>query len=548
MVMPQIYHLTKYLLIMKKAMILSLFSFLFSFTVVAQQQESKTIQNTEYKKEQKRLSSIKKQKTQLNTQKSAKTFPKQFNRMACADNQVNVVVILDNYPEETAWSIKNTSGEIVATGAYSTANPDGSIVVEPLCLPDGCYSFIITDSYGDGICCTYGFGAYGIISNSDLLAFGGSFGSVDTANFCIGEIVSSCADGVQNGGETGVDCGGPFCEPCVVPCTDNEINVSITLDDYPEETAWSVKNANGETVATGVYSTANPDGSTVTETLCLPNGCYDFVITDSFGDGICCDFGNGSYSVTNEEDVLASGGSFGSTDTTNFCVDNRGPQPTCSDGIQNGEETDIDCGGPDCEPCEGVCTDISVTVSVTFDAYPEENSWILNDASGATIASANYTSAQADYSTVEEVLCLPEGCYDFIISDASGDGMCCSYGNGAYTVTDSAGVLTTGASFQASETTNFCIGSGSARVPGEIREVNINNNNFKMYPNPARDVLNIKLKGDISATYKIVNMTGQTVLKGQLLKSINLESLQAGVYFIQVNDGVATMNKKFIKQ
>lgn len=25
--------------------------------------------------------------------------------------------------------------------------------------------------------------------------------------------------------------------------------------------------------------------------------------------------------------------------------------PTCDDGIQNGEETDVDCGGPDCDAC-----------------------------------------------------------------------------------------------------------------------------------------------------------------------------------------------------
>jgi hypothetical protein len=28
------------------------------------------------------------------------------------------------------------------------------------------------------------------------------------------------------------------------------------------------------------------------------------------------------------------------------------PEATCSDGVQNGSETGIDCGGPDCEPCE----------------------------------------------------------------------------------------------------------------------------------------------------------------------------------------------------
>ncbi|KJJ38936.1 DUF4331 family protein [Aequorivita vladivostokensis] len=32
--------------------------------------------------------------------------------------------------------------------------------------------------------------------------------------------------------------------------------------------------------------------------------------------------------------------------------DNIITQATCTDGIKNGDETDIDCGGPLCEPCE----------------------------------------------------------------------------------------------------------------------------------------------------------------------------------------------------
>ena len=30
-------------------------------------------------------------------------------------------------------------------------------------------------------------------------------------------------------------------------------------------------------------------------------------------------------------------------------------EATCSDGILNGSEEEIDCGGPDCEPCETIC-------------------------------------------------------------------------------------------------------------------------------------------------------------------------------------------------
>ncbi len=41
--------------------------------------------------------------------------------------------------------------------------------------------------------------------------------------------------------------------------------------------------------------------------------------------------------------------------------------PTCFDGVQNGNETDVDCGGPDCIPCStgGPCT----TVNLSSDGF-----------------------------------------------------------------------------------------------------------------------------------------------------------------------------------
>lgn len=164
---------------------------------------------------------------------------------------------------------------------------------------------------------------------------------------------ATCSDGIQNGDETGVDCGGS-CAPCA--CTDNSVTLSITFDNYPEETSWTLKNSSGTTIASGGTYGNQPDGSTLVEYFCLPNGCYDFTISDVYGDGICCAYGNGSYMVTGPSGTLASGGSFGYSETTTICVGGGGGGPTCSDGIQNGNETGIDCGGPDCAPC-ATCND-----------------------------------------------------------------------------------------------------------------------------------------------------------------------------------------------
>ena len=50
-------------------------------------------------------------------------------------------------------------------------------------------------------------------------------------------------------------------------------------------------------------------------------GCYTCTVYDSYGDGICCGQGNGSYTVTsNSLGVIATGGQFTFEESTAFCV------------------------------------------------------------------------------------------------------------------------------------------------------------------------------------------------------------------------------------
>ncbi|NND95209.1 MAG: T9SS type A sorting domain-containing protein [Flavobacteriales bacterium] len=142
---------------------------------------------------------------------------------------------------------------------------------------------------------------------------------------------TSCSDGIQNGNETGVDCGGPDCPACPPePCSDNLLTLTLNFDQYPEETSWTLVNGVGQTIEAGGTYGAEPDESTLIIEICVPNGCYDFNIFDSFGDGICCGYGNGSYSLQEENgNVLASGGSFADSETTNFCL-NFNPNADCT--------------------------------------------------------------------------------------------------------------------------------------------------------------------------------------------------------------------------
>lgn len=72
-----------------------------------------------------------------------------------------------------------------------------------------------------------------------------------------------------------------------------------------------------------------------------------------------------------------------------------------------------------------------------------------------------------------------------------------------------------------------------------------------VYPNPATDVVNIKLAEDFqtSKTKVIVsNMAGQSVASFSSVNDVNVAKLPAGVYVLTITDGVKTETKKLIKK
>jgi len=69
------------------------------------------------------------------------------------------------------------------------------------------------------------------------------------------------------------------------PCMDNEVTLEITTDDFPNEIIWDIfpSGSSTATCSGGPYFTSF---SQFSETCCLPDGTYDLVFSDAFGDGI----------------------------------------------------------------------------------------------------------------------------------------------------------------------------------------------------------------------------------------------------------------------
>ncbi|MCB9276985.1 MAG: T9SS type A sorting domain-containing protein [Lewinellaceae bacterium] len=414
----------------------------------------------------------------------------------------------------------------------------------------------------------------------------------------------TCSDGIQNGLETGVDCGGPDCPAC--PCNGTNLQLTINFDLAPAQTSWAIVSSGGSTVASGGPYTNQPGLSTLSLGICVPDGCYTFTIYDSGNNGLCCRLGNGSYTLTDENsNLLASGSFFGASQSSNFCLDTGatptcsdgiqngqetgvdcgGPtcppcpvEPTCSDGIQNGQETGVDCGGPTCPPCpvEPTCSDgiqngqetgidcggptcppcnicpFNVHLEIHFDFNPGQTSWVITGAGGVTVASGGPYTMQSPLSTLAQDICLEEGCYTFTIYDAAGNGICCQAGRGSYILTNANGnVLASGGIFGSSQSASFC---SSGNREGNTVSLS-GNGQLSLYPNPTNGQLTVSfgLEEAAGVQARVVGLAGEVLLsvetsleKGKQELELDLNALPAGMYFLELTTQGERYVKKFV--
>jgi hypothetical protein len=82
---------------------------------------------------------------------------------------------------------------------------------------------------------------------------------------------------------------------------------------------------------------------------------------------------------------------------------------------------------------------------------------------------------------------------------------------------------------------------------------NDDNNQLKVFPNPANELLNINLQNNNIENCIILNTLGQTVynsaneINGNHKIQLNIADLNVGVYFVKVRSGNGSYNAKFIK-
>ena len=269
--------------------------------------------------------------------------------------------------------------------------------------------------------------------------------------------------------------------------------------------------------------------------------------------------------------------------------------PTCNDGIQNGDETGVDCGGSSCAPC--AVTDVTIHqgfFETGWDGwtsggndsfyYSGSNSCEgigsirLRAGSGIPSSMTSPTFNLSPYNEIEFTFCFYSG------GMSGNDDFWLSYYNGSTWTTiktwtvgidfndgtfNTKTVLLNRSQYNLPSNGQFRIQCNAAKKNDQIYidQVIIKgigtvsaarvassyksdlSGNVKLYPNPVKGaILNIELLNATEINYRILNMYGQLVKTGKSKREIIVDDLQSGLYFIEFENGNKPLVMKFIKQ
>ena len=170
-----------------------------------------------------------------------------------------------------------------------------------------------------------------------------------------------------------------------------------------------------------------------------------------------------------------------------------------------------------------------VTLNLLTDNYGSETTWNLKDANGFIVAQGGpYTNNFT--ASLEIGIPSSNECYTFTINDSIGDGICCAYGIGSYSISDDSGnEIFSGGEFSSTEATTF-------RVGESLGLNSFTDENLKIFPNPSNGIFTVKTT-ITNSSYKIYNLVGQTIKSGFINNgenSIDIRNSKDGIYFLMI--------------
>ena len=173
----------------------------------------------------------------------------------------------------------------------------------------------------------------------------------------------TCSDGVTNQDETDTDCGGSTCARCPVgshclvatdcinDACEGNLCLSLGCDDGTQngdETGLDCGGGSCEPCPPGGGCTIGQGARDCTSGVCLNGICQQPSCTDVVQNGDETDIDCGGSCSTRCDP--GEGCAVAADCQSGVCTSGTCAAPSCTDVVQNGDESDVDCGGtcPDC--------------------------------------------------------------------------------------------------------------------------------------------------------------------------------------------------------
>jgi len=226
----------------------------------------------------------------------------------------------------------------------------------------------------------------------------------------------------------------PTPAPTAFDCDEVTVTIELSTDSYGEETSWTLTDFNNKVKASGSGYSSDTDYEI---RQCVSADTCTFTIMDTQGDGICCGWGSGSYSVTHNGVKYNRNGKFGSSESITLCEEPATPAPTPEP--------------VDCSTCDGTC----IEMITKTDSNPEETRLRLKDTNkNQWVKERNYGDYSSPNTLYTDTMCVPDSCFMLMAQDKSKNG----FGNGGYysLVVDGETLVDQSSDFGKIEKTQFC--------------------------------------------------------------------------------------------
>ena len=164
-------------------------------------------------------------------------------------------------------------------------------------------------------------------------------------------------------------------------------------------------------------------------------------------------------------------------------------------------------------------------LSIRTDDNPQETTWKITNLLTGEVVLQGGPYDEVNHMYTETLDITGDGCYDFTIYDAGGDGL----DGGVYGLKAGSTTIFSGNIFGDSESNEF-----SYEVTADVDEDY--SHNTTIYPNPTDGMLNIISEEDQNVT--IYNMVGQRVFEGvcERAMQIDMKHFGPGIYAVKVGN------------